>query len=48
MEVLKIIVWSFPDRVIVQDLIVTATLSAPMDFRKILKEEPGALQQVKK
>jgi len=48
MEVLKIIVWSLPDRVFVQDLTVTATLSAPMDFRKILKEEPGALQQVKK
>jgi len=29
MEVLKIIVWSLPDRVFVQDLTVTATLSAP-------------------
>jgi hypothetical protein len=30
--------------VFVQDLTVTTTLSAPMDFRKILKKEAGALQ----
>jgi len=45
MEVLEIIVWSLPDSVFVQDLTVTPTLSAAMDFWKILKKEPGALQQ---
>jgi hypothetical protein len=45
MEVLKIIVWSLPDCVFVEDLIVTAMHSAPMDFRKVLEKEPGALQQ---
>jgi hypothetical protein len=45
MEVLEIIARSLSDRVFAQDLTVTATLSAPMDLRKILKKEPGALQQ---
>jgi hypothetical protein len=44
-EVLEIIVWSLSDRVFVQDFTVTPTLSAAMDFRKILKKERGALQQ---
>ena len=42
--VLEIIAWSLPDSVFVQDLTVPPTLSAPMNFREILKKEPGALQ----
>ena len=44
-EVLEIITWSFPERVFVQDLTITTVPSAPIDFRKILKKEPRALQQ---
>jgi len=41
-EVLEIIARSLSDWVLAQHL--TVTLSAPMDFRKILKKEAGALQ----
>jgi hypothetical protein len=45
MDVLETIARSLPDRVFAQDFTVTATLSAPMNFGKILEKEPGALQQ---